>query len=126
MEEMEMGVQSLGQEDPLGEEIATHSRILAWKTPQTEEPGKLQSMGSQRVGHDWTTEYAQVLESAEVSTFCGNRSKANSTPEIIQELVAPLGMMHQVKRGSGLFFGSIKGDAVNHCIRSTYAGIRKS
>ena len=45
MEEMEMGVQSLGQEDPLGEEMATHSRILAWKTPQTEEPGKLQSMG---------------------------------------------------------------------------------
>ena len=47
-----MGVQSLGQEDPLGEEMANHSRILAWKTPQTEEPGKLQSMGSQRVGHD--------------------------------------------------------------------------
>ena len=40
------------QEDPLEKEIATHSSILAWKTPCTEEPGKLQSMGLQRVGHD--------------------------------------------------------------------------
>ena len=45
-------VQSLGQEDSLEEEMATHSSILAWKIPQTEEPGRLQSMGSQRVGHD--------------------------------------------------------------------------
>ena len=48
----EMPVQSLGWEDPLGEEIATHSSILAWRTPQKEEPGRLQYMGSQRVGHD--------------------------------------------------------------------------
>ena len=40
------------QEDPLEKEIATHSSILAWKTPWTEEPGGLQSMGSQRVRHD--------------------------------------------------------------------------
>ena len=39
-------------EDPLEKEMATHSSILAWKTPWTEEPGRLQSMGSQRVGHD--------------------------------------------------------------------------
>ena len=45
-------VQSLGREDPLEEEIATHSSILAWKIPWTEEPGELQSMGSQRVGRD--------------------------------------------------------------------------
>ena len=45
-------VQSLGQEDLLEKEMATHSRILAWKIPWTEEPGRLQSMGSQRVGHD--------------------------------------------------------------------------
>ena len=43
---------SLGQEDPLEEEMATHSSILAWRIPWTEEPGRLQSMGSQRVGHD--------------------------------------------------------------------------
>ena len=45
-------VQSLGQEDPLEKEIATHSGILAWEMPGTEEPGGLQSMGSQRVKHD--------------------------------------------------------------------------
>ena len=44
--------QSLGQEDPLEEETATHSSILAWRIPWTEEPGQLQSMGSQRVRHD--------------------------------------------------------------------------
>ena len=48
----ETWVQSLGQEDPLEEEMATHSSILAWKIPWTEEPGRLQSEGSQRVGHD--------------------------------------------------------------------------
>ena len=47
-----MWVQSLGQEDPLEKVMATHSSTLAWTTPWTEEPGGLQSMGSQRVGHD--------------------------------------------------------------------------
>ena len=45
-------VRSLGREDPLEKEMATHSSTLAWKIPWTEEPGRLQSMGSQRVGHD--------------------------------------------------------------------------
>ena len=48
----ETRVRSLGQEDPLKKEMATHSSILAWKIPWMEEPGRLQSMGSQRVGHD--------------------------------------------------------------------------
>ena len=48
----EMQVQSLGQEDPLEEDMATHSSILAWRIPWTEEPGGLQSTGSQTVGHD--------------------------------------------------------------------------
>ena len=47
----ETQVQSLGQEDLLEKEMATHSSILAWKIPWTEKPGRLQSMGSQRVGH---------------------------------------------------------------------------
>ena len=47
-----MWVQSLGREDLLEEEMATHSSILAWRIPWTEEPGVLQSMGSHRVGHD--------------------------------------------------------------------------
>ena len=45
----------LFQEDPMEKEMATHSSILAWKIPWTEEPGRLQSMGSKRVGHDWAT-----------------------------------------------------------------------
>ena len=45
-------VGSLGQEDPLEEEMATHSSVLAWKIQWTEEPGRLQSLGSQSVGYD--------------------------------------------------------------------------
>ena len=48
----ETQVRSLGQEDPLEKEMATHSSTLAWKIPWTEQPGGLQSMGSQRVGHN--------------------------------------------------------------------------
>ena len=51
----------LGGEDPLEKEMATHSSTLAWKIPWTEEPGGLQSMGSQRVGHDWTTSPSPFL-----------------------------------------------------------------
>ena len=55
----EDAVQSLGREDPLEEEMATHSSILAWRIPWTEEPGRLQSIGLQRVGHDLATEHAR-------------------------------------------------------------------
>ena len=51
-EVQEMQVWSLGQEDSMEKEMATHSSTLAWKIPQTEEAGSLQSMGLQRVGHD--------------------------------------------------------------------------
>ena len=51
----ETGVQSLGQEDPLEKKMATHSSMLAWEIPWTEEPGRTVSMGSQRVRHDWAT-----------------------------------------------------------------------
>ena len=51
-ETQETWVQSQGQEDPLEKRMATHSSILAWRIPWTEEPGGLQSMGLQRVGHD--------------------------------------------------------------------------
>ena len=50
-------VRSLGGEDPLEEEMATHSSILAWRIPWTEETGRPRSMGSQRVGHDLATEH---------------------------------------------------------------------
>ena len=51
----ETQILSLGQEDPLEKEMATHSSTLAWKIPWTEEPDRLQSMGLQRVRHDWAT-----------------------------------------------------------------------
>jgi len=51
----ETWVQSLGWEDPLEKEMASHSSTLAWKIPWTEEPSRLQSMGSQKVRHDWAT-----------------------------------------------------------------------
>ena len=53
----EMQIPFLGQEDPLEEEMASQSSIFAWRIPWTEEPGRLQSMGSQRVRHDLVTEH---------------------------------------------------------------------
>ena len=54
---------SLGREEPLEEGVATHSRILAWRIPSTEDPGWLQSIGSQRVRHNWS-------DLAHLSTYC--------------------------------------------------------
>ena len=53
----ETQARSLSWEDPLEKEMATHSSTLAWKIPWTEEPCRLQPMGSQRVGHDWVTSH---------------------------------------------------------------------
>ena len=71
----ETGVRSLGQEDPLEKEMATHSSILAWRIPWTEEPGRLQSMGSQRVGHrTWLSDFisfflSRLLPSLGIATI---------------------------------------------------------
>ena len=54
-----MWAPSLGQEDPLEKEMATHSSVLAWEIPWTEEPGGLQPMGSQRVRHNWLSKQQQ-------------------------------------------------------------------
>ena len=56
----ETQVQSLVRENPLEEEMATHSSTLVWKIPWTEKPGRLQSMGSQRVRQDWATEHTHT------------------------------------------------------------------
>ena len=56
----EIWVQSLGQEDPLEKEMATHSSILAWRSLRAEEPGGLQSIWSQRAGHNWVTNISTV------------------------------------------------------------------
>ena len=71
-------VQSLGQEDPLEKEMATHSSILAWRIPWTEEPGGLQSIGLQRARHDWsnlacmhmyTMDYYSAIKRNEIGSF---------------------------------------------------------
>ena len=56
-----MQVRSLGREDPLEESMATHSSILAWRNPWTEGPSRVQSIRSQRVGHDWSNCYQQLV-----------------------------------------------------------------
>ena len=61
-ETQETWVQSLGWEDPLEEGMATHFTILAWRIPQTEEPGELQSVGLQRFGHDWSDNAQSIVE----------------------------------------------------------------
>ena len=58
----EMWVRSLDQEDPLEEEMATHSSIFAWEIPWTEEAGGLQPMESQRVGHNLATKQQQIWQ----------------------------------------------------------------
>ena len=72
----ETWVQSLGQEDPLEEEIVTHSSILDWIIPWIEEPGRLQSMRSQRVGHDLANEIP------------AGSSKANQKSDFVLSMIA--------------------------------------
>ena len=88
---MQTWIQSLGQEDPLEEGMATHSSILAWRIPWTEEPGGLQSMGSQRVGQDWVTNTSryQLTKSSQPlykdsSSFFSILQVRNLRPDITQ------------------------------------------
>ena len=65
----ETWIRSLGQVDPLEKEMATHSSILAWKTPWIEEPGGLQSMSWQRAGHNWATDHALKFILVHIYTY---------------------------------------------------------
>ena len=67
----ETWVGSLGQEDPLEKEMATHCSILAWRIPWVEEPDGLQSMGSQRDGHDWATSLSLSMCLPTSTVYCG-------------------------------------------------------
>ena len=70
MQEMQgTHVWSLGGEDHLEEEMATHLSVFAWKIPWTEEPGRLQSMGLRRVGHDWICVLSQYNSYAKEASF---------------------------------------------------------
>ena len=78
----ETQVQSLGWEDPLEKEMAPHSRTLAWKIPWMEEPGRLQSMGLQRVRHDFSLSVSLSL-SFSLSIYRSERSEvAQSCPTL--------------------------------------------
>ena len=66
----ETGVRSLGQEDPREKGMATHSSSLAWRIPWTEEPGRLQSMESQRIGHDCVTNALRAVPFVERTFHC--------------------------------------------------------
>ena len=68
-------VRSLGREDPLEQEMATHSSTLAWKITWMEEPGRLQSMGSQRVEHDWATSLSRRWWTKEFCVLQSMRSQ---------------------------------------------------
>ena len=72
-EKQDMQVLSLGWEDPLEEGMAAHSNILAWRIPWTEEPGGLQSIGSQRAGRDWATERACARVHTHTHTHSGDK-----------------------------------------------------
>ena len=74
----ETWVPSLCQEDPLEKRMATHSSILAWRIPQTEEPGRLQSMGLQRVGHDCATNTHIVCIAFSTEPLHGRWKERNS------------------------------------------------
>ena len=76
-------VQSLGQEDPLEKEEATHSSILAWEIPWTEEPDGLQSIGSQRVRHDLLTKQLTAKNMNGISALINGTPKGSLTPSTI-------------------------------------------
>ena len=63
-------VQYLGKEDHLEEEMATHSSIPAWEIPWAKEPGELQSTWSQRVGHNWASNHARIVNTVSIKMFC--------------------------------------------------------
>ena len=95
----ETQVWSLGQEDPLEKEMATHSSTLAWKIPWLEEHGRLQPMGSQRVRPDWTTSLSTSLSLVFISLFFpdkyGDLGKVFDLPWAVSFLNCQVGIIIQ-------------------------------
>ena len=82
----ETWVWSLGWEDPLEKEMVTHSSILAWRIPWMEKPGKLQSMGLQRVRHDWATSLTHSFTHSLVAQEYSREFTSLSQPGICKEI----------------------------------------
>jgi len=93
--------QSLGWEDPLEKEMATHSNTLAWKIPWSEEPGRLQSMGSQRVRHNWTTSLSFFfISSATILSELPDRIiQVKNLPAMQETHVQSLGQKDPMEKG---------------------------
>ena len=114
---IETSVRYLGQEDPLKEGMATHSSILTWRIPWTEEPGGLQSIGSQRVGHDWSDfacTHAQLIGYISMFPIFLEHIKLNKVPqrERVAGMVNWYILVNQKQRLSGS----------NDCITNHFAG----
>ena len=92
-------VRSLGRKDPLEKEMATHSSTLAWRIPWTEEPGRLQSTGSQRVGHDWVTSLSLQSPSMQNQVCLGSKHVIKST-QCRNFIFSPCG----ISKSCGLYF----------------------
>ena len=86
-ERQEKQVQSLGWEDPLEEDMATHSSILAWEIRRTEEPGGLQFIGFQRIGHDWVTEHEQGARASGEGMNLGQTEQTLITDKTVGHLL---------------------------------------
>ena len=90
----ETWVWSLGWEDPLEEDKATHSSILAWRISWTEDPGGLQSMGSQRVRHNWATKHSTTLGTQQNMRHFRNRmQKGRGYLFWLREITLPLNVL---------------------------------
>ena len=85
----ETRVRSLGREDPLEKEMATHSSILAWRISWTEEPGGLQSTGLQRVGHDWATSLSLSLRTTMAGSYSRFMFNFVRSCQIVFQVIVP-------------------------------------
>ena len=127
-ETQEMQVWFLGWEDPLEKEMATHSSILDWKIPWSEEPGRLQSMGSQKVRHDWATkQYSTLPESRNDITF----SEHTASEEPNQNRILSLHILSPVLKDSKSTFIFLRAyldlnldiSPSGHCVLNNLYGI---
>ena len=122
----EIWVRFLGREDPLEKGMATHSSILTWRIPRIVEAGGLQSMGSQRVGHDWVINmllYWTVGFSADF--YCQIRSNFSQFPSslVVLRRVAGRGIwkfLQRLRAADGHSFASTAGREHDFCFLSTF------
>ena len=125
-ETQEMKVWSLGRKDPLEEGIATHSSILAWRIPWTEEPGRPQSIGLQRVGHDWSdlvcthTLILGFLGGLVVKNLPANAGATGDTSSIPE-----LGRYPGVRNGHPVWYSCLGNPMDRGAWRATVHGIAK-